>query len=517
MINTENKLDRTLMIVPGFLTWTMLLMPIWLGFTAPRAAAFILTFLAVYWVYMAITHGIGLVKGYKIYEKEISIKWYEKCKELKFTELPNQKTLPKSFDKLKHLILIPTVNEGYEILSGTIKSIINSTFPVKNIVLVIGAEEVGEHTVKETMEKIKSEYKSDNFPKFMFFVHPKGIPSEIVGVASPNRAWAAKHAVSQLIKEGEDMNNFIFTTYDSDWIIHKEFLSKIAYEYLIDPKRFNRFYETVVHLFSNNIWTVPLTSRIEANNVTLGMLSNWTSGHLFSMPKESFSCYSCALDTLISADFWDTTLIDDTVFYWRAFAARQGDFSERHFYIPIYGDATGGKNFLNANRNLYNQLVRWGWGSVTTVIALKTIIQQVNIKKASLEEKILWVYSKIERHLLMRTSAFLITVGFSLVTLVNTTFKNSSTVYGLPQVLSIILTGGLFIFVPATYVRMKLYKGTLPKSWPLWRKAIAVMEGPALMLNLLTFSFIPFLYAETKMMFGELPKTTFYTPKIRDK
>ncbi|PIR42793.1 hypothetical protein CO058_03465 [candidate division WWE3 bacterium CG_4_9_14_0_2_um_filter_35_11] len=515
MIDTNNKFDRFLMAVPGILTWTMLLMPVWLGLIAPKIAAFILTYLAVYWVYMAITHGIGLVKGYKIYEKEISIDWYQKCKDLDFKNLPNKATLPTSLDNLKHFILIPTVNEGYQMLSETIETIVNSSFPIKNILLVIGVEEVGEERVKETIEKIKSEYKKDNFPQLMFFVHPKGLPGEIVGVASPNRTWAAKHAVTQLQNENEDIRNYIFTTYDSDWKIHKEFLSRIAYEYLTDEKRFNRFYETVVHLFSNNIWTVPLTSRIEANNVTLGMLSNWTSGHLFNMPKESFSCYSCALDTLVTANFWDTTLIDDTVFYWRAFTARQGDFSEKHFYIPIYGDATGGKNFLNANKNLYRQLVRWGWGSVTTVIALKAILKQANNKKATLEQKILWVYSKIERHLLMRTSAFLITVGFSVVTLVNTTFKNSSTVYGLPQVLSIILTGGLFIFIPATYVRMKLYKGSLPKKWPLWRRFIAVIEGPALMLNLLTFSFIPFLYAETRMMFGELPKTTFYTPKTR--
>jgi len=515
MIDTKNKFDRFLMAVPGVLTWTMLLMPIWLGFIAPKIVAFILTYLAVYWVYMAVTHGIGLIKGYKIYEKEISIDWYGKCKELNFKELPNKKTLPESLDKLKHLILIPTVSEGYEILSETIETIIKSSFPVKNILLVIGVEEVGEEKVKRTLEKIKGDYDKNNFPELMFFAHPKGILGEIVGVASPNRSWAAKHAVSKLLKEEKNINNYIFTTYDSDWKIHKEFLSRIAYEYLIDTKRFNRFYETVVHLFSNNIWTVPLTSRIEANNVTLGMLSNWTSGHLFSMPKESFSCYSCALDTLIAADFWDTTLIDDTVFYWRAFSAREGDFSERHFYIPIYGDATGGKNFINANQNLYKQLVRWGWGSVTTIIALKAILKQASNKKATLEQKILWGYSKIERHLLMRTSAFLITVGFSLVTFVNTAFKHSSTVYGLPQVLSIILTGGLFIFIPATYVRMKLYKGTLPKKWPLWRRVIAVIEGPALMLNLLTFSFIPFLYAETRMMFGELPKTTFYTPKSR--
>jgi len=498
------------MFIPGFLTWTMLLMPFWLGFLAPKAASFILTFLAVYWVYMGISHGVGLIRGYKKYTKEITINWYKKCQRLDFTKLPNKKALPQSLESTKHLILIQTVMEQIDILDGTVKSIINSNYPTKNIVLVIGTEEIGKETSEKVIQQLKTKY-GDKLPRIMHFIHPKGLPGEIVGVASPNRRWAATHAVAKLIEEKENINNYIFTTYDSDWMIHKEFLPRITYEYLKDEKRFNRFYETVVHLFSNNIWTVPLSSRIEANNVTLGMLSNWTLG---TGPKESFSCYSCALDTLIKADYWDTTLIDDTVFYWRAFAAKQGDFSEKHFYIPIYGDATGGKNYLNALQNLSKQLVRWGWGSVTTIIALKAITR-VASNKASFEEKILWAYSKIERHLLLRTSAFLITVGFSMVTLVNTAFKNSATVYGLPQVMSIILTAGLFIFIPATYVRYMLYKKSIPKKWLLFRKVLAILEGPALMLNLLTFSFIPFLYAETRMMFGELPKVTFYTPKTR--
>jgi len=510
MIDPKNKSDRILMFIPGFLTWTMLLMPFWLGFLAPKAASFILTFLAVYWVYMGISHGVGLIRGYKKYTKEITINWYKKCQRLDFTKLPNKKALPQSLESTKHLILIPTVMEQIDILDGTVKSIINSNYPTKNIVLVIGTEEIGKETSEKVIQQLKTKY-GDKLPRIMHFIHPKGLPGEIVGVASPNRRWAATHAVAKLIEEKENINNYIFTTYDSDWMIHKEFLPRITYEYLKDEKRFNRFYETVVHLFSNNIWTVPLSSRIEANNVTLGMLSNWTLG---TGPKESFSCYSCALDTLIKADYWDTTLIDDTVFYWRAFAAKQGDFSEKHFYIPIYGDATGGKNYLNALQNLSKQLVRWGWGSVTTIIALKAITR-VASNKASFEEKILWAYSKIERHLLLRTSAFLITVGFSMVTLVNTAFKNSATVYGLPQVMSIILTAGLFIFIPATYVRYMLYKNSIPKKWSLFRKVLAILEGPALMLNLLTFSFIPFLYAETRMMFGELPKVTFYTPKTR--
>lgn len=511
MIDPEHsKLDRFLMFVPGFSSWLMIFMPVWLGIIAPRAASFILTFIAVYWVYLAISHTYNLYRGYYRYKKEASTDWFKKLKELNFKELPEQESLPESLDQTKHLILIPTVREGFDILKDTFGAIIDQNYPTKNILVVIGTEESGQEQVGAAIDEAKKFY-GDKLPRIWHFIHPKGIPGEIVGVASPNRTWAAKSAVKQLQENGEDIKNYIFTTYDSDWKLHKEFIPRLTYAYLTDEKRLNRFYETAVHLFSNNLWDVPAICRIEAHNITLGMLANWTFSPFY---KESFSCYSSALKTLIDCDYWDTTMIDDTVFYWRAFMARDGDFSARHFYIPIYGDATGGDSYIKAHKNLYKQLERWGWGSITTVIALKTMITQFP-KKATFEDKFMWVYYKLERHLILRTSVFLMTFGFTLLTFVNVTIKNSTTVYALPQTLSLFLTASVVMLFPIGYVKYLLYKDDIDKRWPLWRKSLIFVEGPVIIINLLTFSFIPWLWAETQMMFGKLPKVTFYTPKSR--
>ena len=375
---------------------------------------------------------------------------------------------------------------------------------------MVGTEEVGALDVANAIDQIKAEYK-DRIPEIWQFIHPKGLAGEMAGVASANRKWAAEHAVQKLRASGADIKNYIFTTFDADWQLHKEFIPRLTYEYLTDKKRFNRFYETVVHLFSNNIWDVPVISRIESHNITMGMLSNWTFSPYY---KESFSCYSAALQTLIDADYWDTAMIDDTVFYWRGLLARNGDFSGRPFYIPIYGDATGGDNYVKAHKNLYKQLERWGWGSVTTVLALKTILK-VLTKKTSFEDKVMWVFSKIERHLILRTVVFLLTFGFSILTLVNIAFKNSTTVYALPQTISLFLTTGLVMLFPAGYFKKKLYEHSIKKEWPWWKRNLVYIEGPLIMINLLTFSFITWLIAETQMMFGKLPKTTFYTPKTR--
>jgi len=509
MIDPKKPSDRFFMFLPGFLSWAMILMPLWLGYLYPKAATFILTFIAIYWLYMAVTHAYGLLKGYKTFQEAIKTKWIKKVEKLDFEKLPNKKTLPDSYEGLKHILLIPTYKETIEILEPTFKGIMNQTVGRDKIIVIVGTEEAGEEIVTKALDEIKEKY-GDKLPRIMQFIHPKGLPHEIVGVASPNRTWAAKHGIEQLKKEGIKVKNCIFTTFDSDATLHPEFLACVTYNYLTDEKRYNRFYETAVHLFSNNIWEVPLLARIEAVNLTLGLLSSWTTQSRLS---ETFACYSVALDTLIAADYWDVRFIDDTLFYWRAFEVRKGDFSAKYFHIPIYSDATGGANYVLAHKNLFKQLVRWGWGSVSTAIAFKMFFTK-KLENLTTDQKLVWLYLKIERHLLVRTSVFLITFGFTILTFVNTNFRLQAATYGLPKIISIFLTAGVFMFIPLTYVKQKLYP--VPKTFPKWRKYTSLLEAPFVMINMLTYGLIPWLYAETMMMFGYLPKVTHYTEKTRE-
>jgi len=295
---------------------------------------------------------------------------------------------------------------------------------------------------------------------------------------------------------------------DSDTVVHKEFFARLSYEYLMSDKRLNKFFSTAVFLFNNNLWKVPMQMRIEANSVTLGTLSSWI---IEKTTRETFSCYSTSLQTLIDANFWDVTTIDDSVFFWRAYFARKGEFEGRCFFIPVSNDAVQGETLVKSHISLYKQLVRWGWGSIVFPISMYGFIKGKGISKTS---RLLWTFSKIERHFIWRTIAFLITFGFAILTLVSKTIRHSAAVYRLPQIISLILSSALILIIPVTYFRLKIAR-EMPKDWGLWKKFLVYLEGPLIMLNLLTYSFIPFLEAETKMMFGKKFKKTYYTPKIR--
>ena len=512
---SEKSTQKILSFIPGFLTWFMLLSPLILGFFIPSVVVFILTFLTIYWVYRSINGILGLIYGYSRYKKESKVNWWKKVKNLDFKKLPNPETLPKSLEELKHFIIIPIYAEPYEVLKENFKSIKNSSVPSSSIVLVYAVEEKHHKRVLKDIKDIQKKFDSKKEISVLSYIHPQNIEGEVQGVAGPNRDWAARHAIADLRKQGEDFNNYIFHTFDSDARIHKHYLARITYEYLTTNKRKNYFYETAVHIFDNNTYDVPLINRVAADAITIALLATWSTLNwpTTTVQMDTFSCYSCALTTAIKADFWDPSLgIDDTIFYWRAFKAMDGDFEGKPFFVPIHLDATQGNSYINSHVSLYKQQLRWGWGIIAfplSVVLLK------KAQRATLFDKISHFWNTIEHFVLLRTLAFLHTFGFILLTFINQNIRQANYAYAVPKLNSILLTITMLGTLPVFYIRLRIKK-PMPKEWSLYKKVgIVLLEIPALYINLLTFSFVPWLEAETKMMLGKRYKSLYYTPKFR--
>ena len=126
----------------------------------------------------------------------------------------------------------------------------------------------------------------------------------------------------------------------------------------------------------------------------------------------------------------------------------------------------------------------------------------------------MWTLEQFKKKVLLVSIVFLITFGFSIVTFVNHDVKQTNFAYSLPYITSFILTCTLIFLIPGTAIRFKMAK-PIPGNWPLWKKTIAFFEGPMVIINLLTFSFFPFVEAQTRMLLGKKMKDLYYTPKIR--
>ena len=129
-------------------------------------------------------------------------------------------------------------------------------------------------------------------------------------------------------------------------------------------------------------------------------------------------------------------------------------------------------------------------------------------------KKLQWTARHIQDRVILVNIVFLITFGFEIVTLVNPLVKQSSFAYSLPRIMSIILTATLCCLLPTTHFRLKVV-GPMPKEWPWWKRALVYLEGPLIFINLLTFSFVPWVEAQTRMMLGKKMRNLYYTPKLR--
>ncbi|MFH1648249.1 MAG: glycosyltransferase family 2 protein [Patescibacteria group bacterium] len=505
----DKKLHRFLEISLGTLTWLLLLSPVWLGLLYPHAIVYLLTFLTVYWAYMALKHTFGLIRGYRKFKEESVVDWYEECEKLDFNILPDKPTLPPTLEDIRHILVIPAVNEPERVLRDSIDSIFNQSFPKDQITLVFTIEE---KYAKKTTEEIKNVIgvRSESFHDLMFFVHPAGIVGEAIGDGGANRAWGASHAVDELKRKGENIRNYIFSNLDSDHVLYKHYLSRLTHLYLTSDKRDNHFYSSAVPLFDNNLYRVPMMMRIEANAVTLGVVSDWALSE--GKVRKTFSAFSVSLQTLIDANFFDISLgADDTIFYWRAFFVRDGEFDGKAHYIPYSADAVEGKDYIDSHRSLYKQLLRWGWGVVDFPLSMKGFIHNKNVKSS---KKIKWIVRHLKERVFLINIVFLITFGFGIVTLVNPLVKQSSYAYSLPNIMSAILTLTLIFLIPGGLFKSKFSKPP-PKDYPIFKRFLLILEGPLIMLNLLTFSFLPWIHAQTMMLFGKRFKDLYHTPKIR--
>ncbi|MFZ2663918.1 MAG: glycosyltransferase family 2 protein [Patescibacteria group bacterium] len=505
----DRFVHRSLEVLLGVLTWSFLTSPIWMGLLYPPAMVYLLTFLTVYWSYLALRHSLGLFKGYRAYEEEMAQDWYLECRKLNFSSLPDEKTLPPSLSDIRHMIMIPVVNEPEQVLRDCIESILNQTFPSKQMILVFTVEEKYSTEVVERIRKIIGEREKDLY-KVMFFIHPAGIPGEAIGDGGANRAWGSSHAVEELKNLGENIRSYTFSNLDSDHVLNKQYIARFTHAYLTTDKRDNHFYSSAVPLFDNNLWRVPLMMRLEANGVTLGVLSDWAVSK--GKVRKTFSAFSTSLQTLIDAGYFDVSLgADDTIFYWRAFFARDGDFEGVPYFIPYSADAVEGKNYLDSHKSLYKQLLRWGWGVVDFPLSVKGFMKS---KKIKFSKKIGWVIRHLKERVLLVNAVFLITFGFGIVTMVNPLVKQSSFAYSLPDIMSVILTLTLVFMIPGSFFRKK-FAVPPPKEWSRVRKLLTYFEGPLIMLNLLTYSFLPWVQAQTMMLLGKRFKNLYHTEKVR--
>ncbi|MBL7057907.1 glycosyltransferase family 2 protein [Patescibacteria group bacterium] len=494
---------RALEILPGFLSLGTFAFLIYLSYTKPITAAFIIIVFDVYWLLLVAYLGILLISAYRELKRNTKINWEQKCKTLKI----GSNELRFNWQKVVQLIILPTYNESEKIISDSIEAIKNDSFPNKKIIIVLAIEERAGRIFLKNAHRIREKYKNV-FRSFLITVHPDGIEGEIKGKGA-NQAWAARIAKEQIIdKYNIDYGKILVSVFDIDTVIKNGYFFCLTHRFLTTKNPYNASYQPIP-VYRNNIWQAPFFARIAANSNTF-----WQMMQQIRQEKlATYSSHSMTFKTLVVLDFWSTNMVsEDSRIFWHALLHYNGNYRVEPLYFPVSMDVCMGEDKFTTLKNLYKQQRRWGWGAENVpYLIFNTIKRRANIKKSVLIRHILvQVYGF---HSWATNAIIIALIGWMPIMIGGDSFNKLVLSKNLP-----FITEGLMRFAMIGLVLSAVISTLLlpkhPKKLTLISRAWMLVQWLLLPISIIALGSIPALEAQVRLMLGKY-MGFWATPKER--
>ena len=396
-LGKRTKKYRLLEILPGALSYTMIILLFALSIISPALGSYYLLLIIAVTLVKAVGIVYRTIQGYNAAKRAEKVNWHErlvdletpheryeellkyKSKEFAFNEhVENLKLLsvgkdlvlsesevavddePIFFPKPKeiyHAVIMVAYNEGLETLIPTVEAVRGGSFDNERIIFVFGYEERGGEAMVENAKILKEKFKDDFF-EFITVMHPKDLKDEIQG-KGPNLNFAAGELLEFVKKKKIPLKNIIVTSLDSDNKMSKWYLDYVAYQFIVHPNRQHLSYQPV-SLFTNNIWDAPAPMRIIAiSNSFFNIISSMRSHTL-----KNFASHSQPLLALSEMGFWSKkTIVEDGHQYWRSLFFFKGNYEVLPIHVAIYQDAVMEETLIKTLKAQFVQLRRWDYGA----------------------------------------------------------------------------------------------------------------------------------------------------------
>ena len=537
--------QRLLEIVPGLVTWTLILAPIVLSFRYPEIVAWFVLSFDFYWFYKALVLVASVVVAFLRIRGVMMVDW--RTRAFALTDLPGRKleithllpAIRARIDQLEqtgqhlaavggrrelsrlaaerrdierllarrgepipdprelwHVALIPTYTEPFEKLYETVAALANTDYPRElRMVAIITRESDGEG--RKNVARLQELFE-DRFLHFFHILDPLE-PGIVVGKSSAmayGGRWLYRELTGRL---GFDPRKVVVTDLDSDYRVHPQYFGYLTYTFLTDPDRYRRLYQPVP-MFHNNLWQTPMPVRLVAVGAT--HVQMWRS--LTPEKLISFSSYSVSLATVHEVDYWATDAIpEDSRFYWKSYFRYSGEFRAVPLFIPMYGDAVRARSYPRTLVQQYTQIRRWAWGVTDIPYYIKNALVHSEIPRWQRVRRLfdLWL-----DHVNWAIAPFVMLFGSNVPLLISrwfggSDFARSTLGQQLPVYASMLLTGAFCCLLILIYVEDQI----APERPPEWGRGMRVMsriQWLFLPVIGLIFSNLPALDAQTRLMTG---------------
>jgi len=530
-----HKYWRLLEILPGLLTWTAILLPVFLSIYRPELVSIFVIVYTTFWLFRSFRLSIDLIRGYRKTKIAMGTDWNEI---LDYVERPEHldtaiqnlatrrtienrkletvyRNVAQEINHLKaihqykkpseiiHAILFVTYKEPLAIIKQSIKSYAESVYSSKNIILVFSGEESDKANAEQYAKEIVKEF-GNHFKKIITTIHPKGMPGEIPG-KSANATWAAKTLLSYIDAEKIPYENVILSNFDADTVVDKQYFSELTFRYLLEENRGIKTYQPT-HFYHNNIWEVPMIIRMLSLSSTFVRLAE----SMDTAHYKSFSSRSMGLQSAVDSDFWDVGIIpEDSRQYWTSYTRYDGHNELVQVYTPIYMDAVQSETFWSTCKDQYKQLRRWSWGVTDFPFVVLNLNNNKNIPFIKRWHAI---FSLLLDHFYWATTPILLTFTGWLPQLLNNEYRDSVLSYNVPRLAAGMLNIAAIGILVSAIITIQI----LPKRTDigLWKRLSLIIQWIFVPLTSIFLVSIPAIESQTRLI---LNKRLDYqvTPKVR--
>lgn len=473
---------RLLEILPGFVSWNLILFPYWGVFLVPNTVAYFVLIFNIYWFYQSFQIAISATLSHFRIQASMKYDWVQDIK-----------SFPDA-DRVHHVVIIPTYKEPLHILNRTIKSLAKQTLPKKQISVVLAMETKEDEKQRRRKASILERKYGKVFGSFMVTEHTL-VPGEIAGKSS-NERYAAIQAREALIDSGiHDMDYVTVTSCDADHVYHRAHFAYLSFKFLDNPNRYMYFWQPAV-MFYNNIWELPAITRVPS---TLSSIWN-----LSQLPRRdrliNGQNYSLSFRLLHEAGYWDPDKIpEDWGIFFKAFYEKKGGIEVEPIYLPLYADAVQSNTTWQTLKSQYEQMKRWAWGVSDTPWIIK---KYIFVPGVPFWDKTTRLVHVVWQHFMWPVNWFVITIGLTLPTIINPAFGRTTLGYTVPRISSFVLTLALG-FLIVMLVLDRVYKPKRPKNFPMWRAMLFPLEFLLMPIAGFVFGALPGIDAHTRLMLGK--------------
>lgn len=480
------RTQRGLEILTGLVPWGVVAFVIFGSFTIPETVAYFVLAFNIYWLYRSLQTAINATIGYLNIRATQKVNWLEK--------LQKDSQTAEKYLKIRHVVIIPNVNEPLHLLERNIASLLAQNFPPKQTTVVLAMEERARQLDSVKAKTITHKY-AKKFGDLLVTWHPLA-PGETAGKHS-NNTFAARSVKKFLVAQKRlNIKNITITTCDVDTVFHPQYFSLLTYKFLTSPKPFNNFYQAPLLMY-NNLARLPIILRLP---VIVGAIVFLATLQKPSGRFMNFSSYSLSLDLIDKIDYWDVDIIpEDWHANLKAFFHLKGDTKIIPLFVPVLMDAPESTTRWKTFKNTYETQKRWAWGVVDIPYVVKNFFLHPEIP---FWEKFKKLSLTAEWHFTWSSSWFIITLGATIPTIINPVFARTALGYNLSRVSSGILTLCLVGLAGIILIDALIKPGKHT-----WLKSLlhplTYLQWLLLPIAGLLFGALPGLESQTRLMLGK--------------